>query len=99
MERVLCRLIFTFGTIGIRELFRLAFNKIDKEVKNADEKINVDTWLNELLWREFYYHILHFIIRRLLPSHSERNMTIWNGAMMKKIFKIWCEGKTGLSDS
>lgn len=83
-----------FGTIGIRELFRLAFNKIDKEVKNADEKTNVDTWINELIWREFYYNITfhnpQIITESFRPEYDNLN---WS--YDEKLFTIWCEGKTG----
>ena len=83
-----------FGTIGIRELFRLAFNKIDKEVKNADEKINVDTWLNELIWREFYYNITFHNPQIVTESfRPEYDNLKWSYDEM--LFKIWCEGKTG----
>ena len=82
------------GTIGIRELFRLAFNKIDKEVKNADEKINVDTWLNELIWREFYYNITFHNPQIVTESfRPEYDNLKWSYDEM--LFKIWCEGKTG----
>jgi len=83
-----------FGTIGIRELFRLAFNKIDKEVKSVDEKTNVDTWINELIWREFYYNITFHNPQITTKSfRPEYDNLEWS--YDESLFKKWCEGKTG----
>lgn len=83
-----------FGTIGIRELFRLAFNKLDKEVKSSVEKENVDTWVNELIWREFYYNITFHNPKIVVESfRPEYDNLKWS--YDESLFKIWCEGKTG----
>lgn len=79
-----------FGTVSIRECYRAAKKKL-KETKAHEE---VRTWINELLWREFYYNITY-----RFPYVSE-------GAFKKKyddikwsydedLFGKWCEGKTG----
>jgi len=45
-----------FGTIGIREAFRTAYVKLKNEsIESRKEEIRI--WINELLWREFYYNI------------------------------------------
>lgn len=70
-----------FGTISIRELARIA------KAKN-------ETYLNELIWRDFYQMIIfHF-------PHSARNsfkkqydQIQWE--RNEANFKAWCEGKTG----
>lgn len=53
------------------------------------------TWLNELIWREFYRHLLHhqpLLIKHLTFKEKYRN-TQWPFNSM--FFDAWCEGKTG----
>jgi deoxyribodipyrimidine photo-lyase len=70
-----------FGTISIREAVRIA------------QKYN-STWLNELIWREFYimimWHFPHVVTAAFKPSY-ERIEWINN----VDHFQAWCEGKTG----
>jgi deoxyribodipyrimidine photo-lyase len=70
-----------FGTISIRQLAQKAFEK--------DE-----TFLNELIWRDFYSQILwHFphVSERAFKSDYDRIQ--WRND--EKEFAAWCEGKTG----
>lgn len=74
-----------FGTVSIRELVRRA-------VKHGGE--GVQTWLDELIWREFYQMILyHFphVIRQ--PFRREYKHIQWHGNI--EHFDAWCEGRTG----
>lgn len=70
-----------FGTISIRQCVALA----KKENK---------TWLNELIWREFYQMILcHFpqvVGHAFKPAYDRIR---WQNDPAD--FKAWCEGKTG----
>ena len=71
-----------FGTVSIRDLARKA--------KDLSE-----TWLNELIWRDFYANILHHFphvgqghaFRREYEKIEFRNNEVE--------FRKWCEGKTG----
>ena len=71
-----------FGTVSIRDLARKA--------KDLSE-----TWLNELIWRDFYANILHHFphvgqghaFRREYEKIEFRNNEVE--------FQKWCEGKTG----
>lgn len=71
-----------FGTISIREL-----------AKKAQE--TNDTYLNELIWREFYMMILwHFpyvVDSAFKPAYDRIE---WRNNEQE--FKAWCEGKTGV---
>ena len=64
----------------------------------AIEKGNegVLTWINEILWREFYQHLLHGYPK--LSMHQPlRDDTIglpWRDA--PEDFKAWCEARTGI---
>ncbi|MEP6684963.1 MAG: deoxyribodipyrimidine photo-lyase [Parafilimonas sp.] len=71
-----------FGTISIRELASKA------------QKLS-STYLNELIWREFYHMILwHFPNVRIEKAfHEEMDNIQWRNN--EKEFNAWCEGKTG----
>lgn len=54
------------------------------------------TWLDELLWREFYQHILFDFPRvsKHLPFKPETQKLQWRNST--KDFQAWAEGKTGI---
>jgi deoxyribodipyrimidine photo-lyase len=71
-----------FGTVSIRELAHKASSYHEK------------TWLNELIWREFYmmilYHFPHTTDQAFSPEY-DRIQWINN----EDQFKAWCKGETG----
>jgi deoxyribodipyrimidine photo-lyase len=71
-----------FGTVSIRELVSTAYGYNEK------------TWLNELIWREFYMMILdhfpHTVDHAFRPDYDKIK---WIND--EEQFKAWCEGKTG----
>lgn len=70
-----------FGTISIR-----------KCVKYASE--HNQTWLNELIWREFFMQILYHFPKVVTKCFKEKYENIqWRNN--EEEFKLWCEGKTG----
>ncbi|MCB2205427.1 DNA photolyase family protein [bacterium] len=74
-----------FGTISIRECVRHA--------RESDEE-GAQTWLHELIWREFYQMLLDRFPH--VVNHSfkaEYNSIRWPGG--DKEFTAWCEGRTG----
>jgi deoxyribodipyrimidine photo-lyase len=71
-----------FGTVSIRELASKAYSYPEK------------TWLNELVWREFYMMILyHFPKTADHAFKPEFDRVKWVNDEEK--FKAWCEGRTG----
>ncbi|WP_304063857.1 cryptochrome/photolyase family protein [Pedobacter glucosidilyticus] len=71
-----------FGTISIREL-----------VKNALD-YKSEAWLNELIWRDFYFAIIwHFPHSATQAFRPEYDQIAWRKD--EEAFKAWCEGKTG----
>ena len=74
-----------FGTISIRELARIAVSENNE---------GAQTWLAELIWRDFYFNILyhfpHVVERSFKPEFA--NLKFEND---KHKFRAWCEGKTG----
>lgn len=70
-----------FGTISVRALA--------KKAKQLNE-----TYLNELIWREFFMMILHHFPHVVEGSfRREYDFIPWRNN--EKDFKAWCEGKTG----
>jgi len=72
---------FRFGTISIREKARHA------------ETLN-ETFLNELIWRDFYSMILSnfpHVVKG--PFRAKYDWIEWRNN--EDEFKLWCEGKTG----
>lgn len=70
-----------FGTVSIRQLVSLAFNKSDR-------------YLNELIWREFYMmilwhfpHVVHSAFKKEFDAIKWRND--------ESEFESWCNGTTG----
>lgn len=70
-----------FGTISIRKCASVALQH------NA-------TWLNELIWREFFMQILYHFPRVVhLSFKTKYDNIIWRNNEAE--FTLWCEGKTG----
>ncbi|MFT3929663.1 MAG: deoxyribodipyrimidine photo-lyase [Spongiibacteraceae bacterium] len=55
----------------------------------------VTTWLNELIWREFYLHVLAQFPRVSMhrPLRIDTEKVQWRTD--EKDFRAWCEGRTG----
>lgn len=70
-----------FGTVSIRKLVQIALKKNE-------------TWLNELIWREFYqmilWHFPHVQENSFKPQYDQIN---WRNN--EKEFEAWCSGKSG----
>ncbi len=70
-----------FGTVSIRELARSA-------------QALSETWLNELIWRDFYmmilHHFPHVVNGAFKPTY---NKILWRNNEQE--FEAWCNGKTG----
>jgi deoxyribodipyrimidine photo-lyase len=70
-----------FGTISVRACVRFALK-------------HNETWLNELIWREFFMQILYHFPKVVNHPFKEKYEQIeWRND--EKEFALWCEGKTG----
>lgn len=70
-----------FGTISIRQCVKFALK-------------HNETWLNELIWREFFMQILYhfpYVATKCFKKKYEAIPWLNN----EKNFKAWCDGKTG----
>jgi deoxyribodipyrimidine photo-lyase len=74
-----------FGTVSIRKLAGLAW---------TEGSAGAQTWLSELIWREFYQMIL-WQHPRVVDAcfRPEYDRIEWDEA--PELFAAWCEGRTG----
>lgn len=70
-----------FGTVSVRECVKLALK-------------NSDTFLSELIWREFFMQIL-FNFPNVVKGPAKSKYAAIKWKTNKKNYEKWCEGKTG----
>ena len=75
-----------FGTVSIRHCARVA-----RDRANA----GASSWLNELIWRDFYFQILHHNPHVAFGKAFKPEFGSLNFPNNQQLFKAWCEGKTG----
>ena len=75
-----------FGTISIRHLARTA-----KYTGGA----GAETWLNELIWRDFYFQILHHHPKVAEGQAYKAEFNALPFPNNQTIFQAWCDGETG----
>ena len=82
-----------FGTIGIRSLWQ--GTQVALDMARSDEtRQQIQTWQQELGWREFYHHCLyHFPELAEGPYRKAWSNFPWENDRSK--FAAWCEGRTG----
>ena len=80
-----------FGTLSIRELAKLAWDRLRAGSRGAE------VWLNELIWRDFYQQILqhhpHVIERAFKPAYDAIRWE--HNKLAHAHFAAWCDGRTG----
>ncbi|OYV40357.1 MAG: deoxyribodipyrimidine photolyase [Thiomonas sp. 20-64-5] len=77
-----------FGTVSVRELVALAWARMQAGSSGAQ------VWLSELVWRDFYFQILHHhphVVHRAFKPAYDR--ILWRNDPEQ--FAAWCEGRTG----
>lgn len=71
-----------FGAVSVRQVVAIAYST------------NNQTFLNELIWREFFMQILwHFPHTTKSSFRPKYDNIIWDNN--KELFKKWCDGNTG----
>ena len=80
-----------FGTVSVRSLARMALER------SRQGSAGADVWLSELVWRDFYFQILHHhphvVERSFKPAYDA---IAWEtGTQAQAHFAAWCEGRTG----
>ena len=82
-----------FGTVSVRHLARRA----SEIARTAADAVGAQCWLAELVWRDFYFMILHHhprvTERAFKPEYDAIN---WEtGPAADAAFAAWCDGRTG----
>lgn len=82
------------GSISIRECFEAGVNANNNSLNGR--KTNAATWISELIWREFYRHILIGFPRvsRGRAFRLETEELEWDDN--DEHFDAWCNGRTGI---
>lgn len=84
-----------FGTISIRTLARAAHTVV---LHGRAAASGAATWLSELIWRDFYFMVLHHHPRVAAGKsfHPAYDAIRWEqGEVAEDYFRAWCEGRTG----
>jgi deoxyribodipyrimidine photo-lyase len=80
-----------FGMLSPRQAVSAALKAV-QSAPDAEARKGAETWLNELIWREFYIHILYHF-----PHVRRENFRLphvrWENDPDK--FAAWCGGRTG----
>jgi deoxyribodipyrimidine photo-lyase len=82
-----------FGTVSIRSLARRALDMM----RSGEGAGGAPVWLNELIWREFYFMILHHhphvVTNAFKPAYDHIE---WESDVQaQENFRAWCQGQTG----
>ncbi len=81
------------GLISPRQCLARLQAEAGKRLQESDG--GESTWLNELVWREFYQHVA-FHFPRVVKGHAfkpETDNIRWSNS--ESDFQAWCEGRTG----
>ncbi|TVP65086.1 MAG: deoxyribodipyrimidine photolyase [Leptolyngbya sp. LCM1.Bin17] len=82
-----------FGAIGIRSVWSAA-DTANQRCRSDESRQNVQTWQQELAWREFYQHVMYFF-----PELADGPYRVqWKGfpwVNNQEDFQAWCDGRTG----
>jgi len=80
-----------FGTLSVRRLVALAMERVTGGSRGAQ------TWLSELIWREFYQQVLHHhphVVARAYRADCD-DIRWEQGEEAEAGFEAWCAGRTG----
>ncbi|MEA5465648.1 FAD-binding domain-containing protein [Leptothoe sp. PORK10 BA2] len=82
-----------FGAVGIREVWQTAATAYEA-CRSDEARTNVQTWMQELAWREFYQHVMYFFPELAQGPYREAWKDFpWHNDNAQ--FTAWCEGRTG----
>lgn len=82
------------GAISVKQCFYQALQHNHGELESGNAGIR--SWINELIWREFYWHLLHGFPKLSMhrPLREETNAVVWRDA--PDDVAAWREGRTGV---
>lgn len=81
------------GVISIRRCFEAALDANKGFILEGNQGIT--TWLSELIWREFYKHILFHFPRVCRHQAFKIETDNFQWTNNERLFNAWCAGQTG----
>lgn len=82
-----------FGLLSIRQCVQAAL-RVMENAPDKDSRDSAEIWLNELIWREFYFSIMYHFPKVMEHSFREDLRAIsWRNDADD--FSAWCDGRTG----
>ena len=87
------------GLLSPRQCFAESLRANEGKLNNG--QAGLDSWINELIWREFYRHITVAFpdVCKHRAFKPETEYVVWRtpdtDTQAKADFEAWCEGKTG----
>lgn len=82
-----------FGTIGIRTVWQMADAALSRSRSDETHR-NIQTWQQELAWREFYQHAMYFF-PELAEGPYRKPFKDFPWDNNTNLFQAWCDGRTG----
>ncbi|MGL5080599.1 MAG: FAD-binding domain-containing protein [Microcoleaceae cyanobacterium] len=84
---------FKFGVISIRTVWAKTVAALQQS-RSDEARKNINTWQQELAWREFYQQALYYFPELAQGAYREPFKTFpWENN--EQHFQAWCEGRTG----
>ncbi len=86
-----------FGMLSARQAIAHAFEAVEavpSGMASTASRKGAETWLTELIWREFYMSNLHHYPAVLEQSYRP-NLRGIQWANDEEAFRVWCEGRSG----
>ncbi|WOD39117.1 FAD-binding domain-containing protein [Nodosilinea sp. E11] len=82
-----------FGAVGIRTVWAAAEAAYGRS-RSDETHNNIQTWQQELAWREFYQHVMYFF-PELADGPYRDPLKDFPWVNNEDHFAAWCEGRTG----
>lgn len=82
-----------FGMLSIHQAYHQA-NDLLLQTTNENERKGIQTWINELIWREFFNHILYhfpFVLKKAYYENKRNIQWEYKSSHLER----WKAGKTG----
>lgn len=87
---------FAQGVLSPRQAMSILMEHFDEpNLLKLLRKKDIEAWVNEFIWREFYKHII-FLFPKVCCYQTLRDQyQHWPWHQDQKLFRAWCEGRTG----
>lgn len=80
------------GSISVKQCYLRVMENINSKVISK----GAETWTSELIWREFYKHLMEAFPRLSKNRNFTQKTETLNWNESEEDFQKWCEGRTGV---